>query len=69
MAKNRTIPFGYCMWNGKITVDLTESKAVIRIFEEYLNDSSLLKNIRRSSARNSLLRQTKNEFQRQLLYA
>ncbi len=42
MAKNRTIPFGYCMWNGKITVDLTESKAVIRIFEEYLNDSSLL---------------------------
>lgn len=42
MAKNRTIPFGYCMRNGKIIVDLTESKAVVRIFEEYLNGSSLL---------------------------
>ena len=41
MAKNRTIPFGYCMRNGKINVEVTESKAVIRIFEEYLNDSSL----------------------------
>ncbi len=42
MAKNRTIPFGYCMRNGKITADFMESKAVIRIFEEYLNGSSLL---------------------------
>lgn len=42
MAKNRVIPFGYCMRNGKITVDFTESKAVIRIFEEYLNGSSLM---------------------------
>lgn len=42
MEKNRVIPFGYCMRNGKITVDFTESKAVIRIFEEYLNGSSLL---------------------------
>jgi len=42
MAKNRVIPFGYCMRNGEITVDFTESKAVIRIFEEYLNGSSLL---------------------------
>lgn len=41
MAKNRTIPFGYCMWNGEITVDFTESKAVMKIFEEYLNGSSL----------------------------
>ncbi|HEZ7987142.1 MAG TPA: recombinase family protein [Ruminococcus sp.] len=41
MAKNRVIPFGYCMKNGKITVDFTESKVVIRIFEEYLNGSSL----------------------------
>lgn len=42
MSKNRTIPFGYCMKNGEITVDFKESKAVIKIFEEYLNGSSLL---------------------------
>ncbi len=42
MAKNRTIPFGYCMRKGKIIAEPTESKAVVRIFEEYLNGSSLL---------------------------
>lgn len=42
MAKNRVIPFGYCMRNGEITVDFTEAKAVMKIFEEYLNGSSLL---------------------------
>lgn len=42
MAKNRTIPFGYCMRNGQIITEPAESKAVIRIFEEYLNGSSLL---------------------------
>lgn len=42
MSKNRTIPFGYCMKNGEITVDFKESKAVIKIFEEYLNGSSLM---------------------------
>lgn len=42
MAKNRVIPFGYCMRNGEITVDFTESKAVIKIFEEYLGGSSLM---------------------------
>ncbi len=42
MAKNRVIPFGYCMRNGEITVDFTESKAVVKIFEEYLGGSSLL---------------------------
>ncbi|HOF68555.1 MAG TPA: recombinase family protein [Ruminococcus sp.] len=42
MAKNRVIPFGYCMKNGEITVDFTESKAVVKIFEEYLNGGSLL---------------------------
>ena len=41
MSKNRIIPFGYCMRNGEITVDFNESKAVARIFEEYLNGSSL----------------------------
>lgn len=42
MAKNRVIPFGYCMINGEITVDFAESKAVIKIFEEYLGGNSLL---------------------------
>lgn len=42
MAKNRTIPFGYCMRNGKIITEPTESKAVVKIFEEYLNGSSFL---------------------------
>ena len=42
MSKNRTIPFGYCMRNGEVIVNLAESKAVIRLFEEYLNGSSLL---------------------------
>lgn len=42
MAKNRVIPFGYCMRNGEIMVDFTEYKAVIRIFEEYLNGISLM---------------------------
>ena len=42
MAKNRVIPFGYCMINGEITVDFAESKAVIKIFEEYLGGISLL---------------------------
>ena len=41
MPKNRVISFGYCMRNGEITVDFNESKAVARIFEEYLNGSSL----------------------------
>ena len=41
MPKNRIIPFGYCMRNGEITVDFNESKTVARIFEEYLNGSSL----------------------------
>ncbi len=40
MPKNRVIPFGYCMKNGKIIADLAESKAVVKIFEEYLNGSS-----------------------------
>ncbi len=42
MAKNRVIPFGYCMKNGEITVNFTESKAVGKIFEEYLNGGSLM---------------------------
>ena len=42
MAKNRTIPFGYCMKNGEITTELKEVYAVATIFSEYLNGNSLL---------------------------
>ena len=42
MAKNRVIPFGYCMRNGEITTDPKEVYAVATIFSEYLNGSSLL---------------------------
>lgn len=43
MPKNRFIPFGYCMKNGEIVLEPTESKAVLKIFEEYLKGSSFLK--------------------------
>ena len=42
MAKNRVIPFGYCMKNGEIIAEIAEAKAVIRIFKKYLNGSSFL---------------------------
>lgn len=42
MAKNRVIPFGYCIKNGKITTEPKEVYAVAMIFSEYLNGSSLL---------------------------
>ncbi|MBS4926618.1 MAG: recombinase family protein [Ruminococcus bicirculans] len=41
MAKNRTIPFGYCMKNGEITTNPKEVYAVVTIFDEYLNGKSL----------------------------
>ena len=37
MAKNRVIPFGYCMKNGVITTDPKEVCAVATIFSEYLS--------------------------------
>ena len=42
MAKNRVIPFGYCMRNGEITTEPKEVYAVATIFSEYLNGRSLL---------------------------
>ena len=42
MAKNRIIPFGYCMKNGEITTEPKEVYAVAAIFSEYLSGSSLL---------------------------
>ena len=41
MAKNRTIPFGYCMKNGEITTESKELYAVVTIFNEYLKGRSL----------------------------
>ncbi len=42
MARNRVIPFGYCMKNGEITTNPKEVYAVSTIFSEYLKGSSLL---------------------------
>ena len=42
MARNRVIPFGYCMKSGEITTEPKEVCAVAEIFREYLNGSSLL---------------------------
>lgn len=42
MAKNRVIPFGYCMKNGEITIEPKEVYAVAEIFSEYLKGGSLL---------------------------
>lgn len=41
MAKNRTIPFGYCMKNGEIATEPKEVYAVVAIFDEYLKGRSL----------------------------
>lgn len=42
MAKNRTIPFGYCMKNGEIQVNIKESRIIEEIFRLYLDGNSLL---------------------------
>ena len=41
MLKNRSIPFGYCMINGKYALNAVEAKAVRKIFKEYINGKSL----------------------------
>lgn len=41
MKKNRNIPFGYCMINGKYTINSVEASAVKYIFTEYSNGKSL----------------------------
>ncbi len=41
MLKNRNIPFGYCMINGKYVLNEPEAEAVRKIFEEYINGKSL----------------------------
>ena len=41
MLKNRNIPFGYCVINGKYAINKIEAQAVREIFENYINGKSL----------------------------
>lgn len=41
MLKNRSIPFGYCMINGKYALNITESETVKEIFSNYIKGKSL----------------------------
>lgn len=41
MARNRTIPFGYMMKDGRITTNPNEVLAVVTVFSEYLAGKSL----------------------------
>ena len=41
MLKNRSIPFGYCMVNGKYALNAPEADAVRRIFADYIGGKAL----------------------------
>ena len=41
MLKNRSIPFGYCMVNGKYALNAPEAEAVREIFADYIGGKSL----------------------------
>ena len=41
MLKNRSIPFGYCMVNGKYALNIPEAEAVQKIFADYISGKSL----------------------------
>lgn len=41
MLKNRNIPFGYCMINGKFALNEKEAEAVRKIFSDYIGGKSL----------------------------
>lgn len=41
MLKNRSIPFGYCVINGKYALNATESETVKKIFSDYIGGKSL----------------------------
>ena len=41
MLKNRSIPFGYCMVNGKYALNALEAEAVRKIFTDYIGGKSL----------------------------
>lgn len=36
MVKNRNIPFGYCMVNGKYALNALEAETVQEIFKKYI---------------------------------
>ena len=41
MVKNRNIPFGYCMVNGKYALNAPEAETVQEIFKKYIGGKSL----------------------------
>ncbi len=41
MLKNRSIPFGYCMVNGKYALNAPEAETVRKIFADYISGKSL----------------------------
>ena len=41
MLKNRSIPFGYCMVNGKYALNNPEAEAIRKIFSDYIGGKSL----------------------------
>lgn len=50
MAQNRTIPYGYKIENGKLTIDPEEKHIVVRIYERYANGESYLQIAERLTA-------------------
>lgn len=43
MLKNRNIPFGYCVVNGKYALNNSEAETVRKIFKDYIGGKSLRK--------------------------
>lgn len=41
MKKKRSIPFGYTVANGKVTVNRTEADVICEIFEDYISGASM----------------------------
>lgn len=50
MAQNRTIPYGYKIENGKLTIEPEEEHIVVRIYERYANGESYLQIAERLTA-------------------
>lgn len=50
MAQNRTIPYGYKIENGKLTIEPEEKHIVVRIYERYANGESYLQIAERLTA-------------------
>ncbi len=41
MQKNRTIPFGYCVINGKYALNTAECESIKKVFTDYIGGKSL----------------------------